>query len=48
MEWRKEIDGGLLNHTVPDGNAYPDANGAGTGAVFPTTYGTKSSDSVMR
>ena len=34
MEWRKEIDGGLLNQAVPLGSAYPDANGAGTGAAI--------------
>ena len=40
MEWRKEIDGGLLNILVPLPVRYPDANGAGTGALFPT-YGTE-------
>ncbi len=43
MEWRKEIDGGLLNQNVPLASAYPDAGGAGTGAVLPTTYNGKSS-----
>ncbi len=43
QEWRREVDGGLLNNTFPMGSMYPDANGAGTGAVFPTTFGTKSS-----
>jgi Carboxypeptidase regulatory-like domain len=38
QEWRKEIDGGLLNQTVPLASSYPDAGGAGTGAVIPTTY----------
>jgi hypothetical protein len=38
MEWRGEIDGGLLNQTVPLASSYPDANGAGTGAVIPTSY----------
>ncbi|HTS35855.1 MAG TPA: TonB-dependent receptor [Candidatus Solibacter sp.] len=40
MEWRKEIDGGTLNVPVPLASSYPDANGAGTGAVIPATYGT--------
>jgi hypothetical protein len=43
QEWRSEIDGGLLNNTFPMASMYPDANGAGTGAVFPTTFGTKAS-----
>jgi hypothetical protein len=43
MEWRKEIDGGLLNQTVPLASSYPDAGGAGTGAVIPTTYNGKAS-----
>jgi len=38
MEWRGEIDGGLLNVPVPLASMYPDANGAGTGAVIPTTF----------
>jgi hypothetical protein len=37
MEWRSIIQGGLLNQTVPLASEYPDANGAGTGAVIPTT-----------
>jgi hypothetical protein len=41
QEWRKEIDGGLLNQTVPLASSYPDAGGAGTGAVIPATYGPK-------
>src|SRR5450755_593747 len=43
QEWRKEIDGGLLNQTVPLASSYPDANGAGTGAVIPLTYNSKAS-----
>jgi hypothetical protein len=43
MEWRKEIDGGLLNQLVPLASEYPDASGAGTGAVLPTTYNGKPS-----
>ncbi|MGA3103367.1 MAG: TonB-dependent receptor [Terriglobales bacterium] len=37
MEWRSIVQGGLLNQTVPLGSEYPDAGGAGTGAVIPTT-----------
>jgi hypothetical protein len=43
QEWRKEIDGGLLNQLVPLGSEYPDASGAGTGAVLPTTFNGKAS-----
>ncbi len=43
QEWRKEIDGGLLNVNTPLGSEYQDANGAGTGAVLPTTYNGKAS-----
>ncbi len=43
QEWRKEIDGGLLNQPVPLASSYPDANGAGTGAVIPTTFNGKAS-----
>ena len=39
MEWRKEIDGGLLNQNVPLASEYPGANGA----VLPTTYNGKAS-----
>jgi Carboxypeptidase regulatory-like domain len=39
MEWRKEIDGGLLNQTVPLASSYPSANGA----VLPTTFNGKAS-----
>lgn len=34
MEWRSIVQGGLINQTVPLASEYPDANGAGTGAVF--------------
>jgi hypothetical protein len=37
MEWRSLIQGGLTNQTVPLASEYPDAAGAGTGAVIPTT-----------
>jgi hypothetical protein len=37
MEWRSIVQGGLLNQTVPLASEYPDAGGAGTGAVIPTT-----------
>jgi hypothetical protein len=40
MEWRKEIDGGLLNVPVPLASEYPNANGD---AVLPTTYNGKPS-----
>ena len=41
QEWRSEIDGGLLNVPVPLASSYPDANGAGSGALIPTTYNGK-------
>jgi hypothetical protein len=37
MEWRRYISGGLVNVTAPLASMYPDANGAGTGAVLPST-----------
>lgn len=37
QEWRRLVQGGLLNQTVPQASEYPDAGGAGTGAVIPTT-----------
>src|SRR5215472_10786225 len=43
MEWRKEIDGGSVNQLVPFASEYPDAGGAGTGAVLPTTFNGKAS-----
>jgi hypothetical protein len=39
MEWRSEIDGGLLNLPVPLASEYPTA----AGAVIPTTYNGKAS-----
>jgi len=47
MEWRKEIDGGLVNQPVPLASAYPDAAGAGAGAVIPATYNGKTIDAVV-
>jgi Carboxypeptidase regulatory-like domain len=41
QEWRREIDGGLLNNLFPLGSSYPDAGGAGTGAVLPATFNGK-------
>jgi hypothetical protein len=46
MEWRREIDGGLINQLVPPASGYPDASGAGTGAVLPTTFGPKSTPTI--
>jgi hypothetical protein len=43
MEWRKEIDGGLLNQPVPLASAYPTA----AGAVIPTTYNGKTIEAVV-
>jgi hypothetical protein len=39
QEWRKEIDGGLINQNVPLASEYPGANGA----VLPLTYNGKAS-----
>ena len=39
MEWRSEVDGGLLNLPVPLASEYPTA----AGAVIPTTYNGKPS-----
>jgi hypothetical protein len=47
MEWRKEIDGGLLNVPVPLANEYPDAAGAGSGALIPSTYNGKTIQAVV-
>ena len=47
MEWRREIDGGLLNQLVPPSSAYPDAGGAGSGAVLPTTVNGKTVEAVV-
>lgn len=43
MEWRRLIQGSLLNQTVPFASEYPDASGPGTGAIMPTTFNGKSS-----
>ena len=45
MEWRKEVDGGTLNQTVPLANAYPDPSGAG--ALIPGTYNGKTITEVV-
>jgi len=37
MEWRRYVTGGLFNVTTPLASMYPDASGAGSGAVIPTT-----------
>ncbi len=37
QEWRRLVQGGLLNQTVPVASEYPDAGGPGTGAVIPTS-----------
>jgi len=47
QEWRKEIDGGLLNVQVPLASSYPDAAGAGTGALLPATYNGKTVNMVV-
>jgi Carboxypeptidase regulatory-like domain/TonB dependent receptor len=47
MEWRREIDGGLLNVPVPLASEYPDANGAGSGAVIPASYNGKTIEAVV-
>ncbi|MFZ0732278.1 MAG: TonB-dependent receptor [Candidatus Sulfotelmatobacter sp.] len=47
MEWRREVDGGLLNQLVPPTSAYPDANGAGTGAVLPATVNGETLNAVV-
>ncbi len=47
QEWRRETNGGLLNQLVPPTSAYPDANGAGTGAVLPTTVNGKTVQAVV-
>ncbi|MGA9979640.1 MAG: TonB-dependent receptor, partial [Candidatus Sulfotelmatobacter sp.] len=45
QEWRKEIDGGLLNKPMPPASAYPDAT---TGnAVIPASYGTNNGAPVL-
>src|SRR5579872_7310305 len=47
QEWRREVNGGLLNQLVPPTSAYPDAGGAGTGAVLPTTVNGKTVNAVV-
>jgi hypothetical protein len=47
QEWRREIDGATLNNAMPPGSAYPDAAGAGSGAVIPATYNGKTIDAVV-
>jgi hypothetical protein len=37
MEWRRFIQGGIFNVTTPLVSMYPDANGAGSGVVLPST-----------
>ena len=37
MEWRRFVQGGLFNVTTPLASMYPDASGAGTGVVLPST-----------
>ncbi len=36
MEWRRYVQGGTFNNTMPLASIYPDASGAGTGVVLPT------------
>ena len=43
QEWRKEIDGGLLNQLVPPTTAYPTS----AGAVLPTTVNGKTIEAVV-
>jgi hypothetical protein len=47
MEWRKEIDGGLLNVPVPPANAYPDAISGLPGAQIPDSYNGKTIQAVV-
>jgi hypothetical protein len=47
QEWRREVDGGLLNQLVPPASAYPDAAGAGTGALLPTSVNGKAVNAVV-
>ena len=47
QEWRREIDGATLNNPMPPASAYPDAGGAGTGAVLPTSFNGKTVDAVV-
>ena len=47
MEWRRYITGGLFNVTAPLASMYPDANGAGTGVVLPSTLGNGNATQVV-
>ncbi|HYM76785.1 MAG TPA: carboxypeptidase regulatory-like domain-containing protein [Candidatus Dormibacteraeota bacterium] len=47
QEWRREVDGGLLNNTFPLASSYPDAGGTGTGAVLPATFNGKPTNAVV-
>jgi len=47
QEWRKEVDGGTLNVPVPLASQYPDAGGAGSGAVIPASYNGKMITAVV-
>ncbi len=47
QEWRKEVDGGTLNQPVPLASSYPDAGGAGTGALLPASYNGKTINAVV-
>jgi Carboxypeptidase regulatory-like domain len=47
MEWRGEINGGLLKLPVPTADMYPDAAGAGTGATLPTSFNGKTNPFVV-
>lgn len=38
MEWRRLIQGQILNQTVPLGSEYPDAAGAGSGQLYPRPF----------
>lgn len=39
MEWRRYVQGGLFNVTTPLASMYPDAGGADSGVVLPSTLG---------
>ncbi|MGC1453310.1 MAG: TonB-dependent receptor, partial [Candidatus Sulfotelmatobacter sp.] len=46
MEWRSLIQGQTLNQLVPLASMYPDAGGAGSGAVFPVAITVPSAAAV--
>jgi hypothetical protein len=48
MEWRRYVKGGTFNQPMPLASLYPDANGAGTGVVMPTTIADGSALSVVQ